>query len=426
MKRFSTIILVLLLAVVFSLPASVSAATSPGVKPGSFFYFFDTAFEKLGLFFTFNPEKKARKALEYADERLAEIESIAGEKDTGAVKTAITNYESNVALATEKSKEVKDKGQAGRLLIEIEDNAEKNQNVLSAVLIKVPDEAKEVIIRAIEVSRKGKEEAIKQITELKGEVDELKKEVKELKAKDKEQGKVIKATARSTTICNGVVYLQCPDDTKFICPKTSEGYCEMASNIKNGSVSISADTLVCNGKEWSKCPQWHNFYCPAQGDAQCVPQSSVSTNDQVDTFVSNQAVEKLLQQEIVKQNSWYEEYLLKQAEIDEKLKPINKEWDRIMVQIKADCWSDLSMTGQKAADCSRLTMILRNLESEASRVSGIYPERKILPKVLTPQFQQWIIDTMPDGMGGTIWSPYSTIRYRWSCINPYSCTLTNY
>jgi nucleoside-specific outer membrane channel protein Tsx len=78
MKRFSTTMLALLLVAAFSLPASASAATSPGVKPGSFFYFFDTTFENIGLFFTFNPEKKAKKALEYADERLAEAEAVAG------------------------------------------------------------------------------------------------------------------------------------------------------------------------------------------------------------------------------------------------------------------------------------------------------------------------------------------------------------
>ena len=148
---------------------------SAGVKPGSFFYFFDTAFENISLFFTFNPEKKAEKALEYADERLAEIEAVAEEKNPSAVKTALANYESNVALATEKSKEVKDKEQAENLFTSIADNASRNQEVLSAVLIKVPEEAKAAITQAIEASRKGQEEATKQIAELKGEIEKLKK-----------------------------------------------------------------------------------------------------------------------------------------------------------------------------------------------------------------------------------------------------------
>ena len=138
MKKLTTLS-ILLISLAFVVPAQASAATSAGVTPGSFFYFFDTTFENISLFFTFDSENKARKALEYADERLAEIEAVAEEKNPNGVKTAIANYESNIALATEKSKEVKDKGQAESLLTSISDNTAKNQEVLAAVLIKVPE-----------------------------------------------------------------------------------------------------------------------------------------------------------------------------------------------------------------------------------------------------------------------------------------------
>ncbi|MDP3784482.1 MAG: DUF5667 domain-containing protein [bacterium] len=430
MKTFSAIALGLLLIVVFSLPVSASAAEKAGIKPGSFFYGFVTTFEKVNLFFTFSPEKKAEKALRYAEKRLAEAEAVAEDENSEAVKVAIAGYEKNIALAAEASKKVKDEAKAENLLNLIAENTSKHQEVLADVLTKVPDEAKEAITKAIEASRKGQDEALKQVAELKGEIEQLKKEVTKLKEKDEEQGKINKATAPDkTTFCNGVYYTQCPSDTKFICPKTSEAYCETPS--KNKSVSVSADTLICNGKEWLKCPQGRNFYCPAQGDAQCVPQPSVSTNNQVDTSVSdpnasvsNQTVEKLLQQEIIKQNSWYEEYLRKQAEIDAQLKPIHEEENRITAQYMAECLQ--FVTGQLASKCDQLTNQLNSLEAEASRISGIYPERKTLPKVPTPKYEQWRIDKGLDGLSGTIWSPNSTTRYRWSCINPYSCTLTNY
>jgi len=194
MKLFSVIILSLLLVLAFFLPVQASAVTNPGVKPGSFFYFFDTTFEKIGLFFAFSPEKKAEKALEYADERLAEAEAVI--ENAEAVKTAITNYESNIALATEKSKEVKDRGQAESLLASIQNNSSKNQEILSAVLVKVPEEAREAITQAIEASRRGQKEAAKQIAELKGEVEKLKQEVTELKAKDEERAKIIEELSR--------------------------------------------------------------------------------------------------------------------------------------------------------------------------------------------------------------------------------------
>ena len=89
----------------------------------------------------------------------------------------------------EKSKDIKDKGRAETLLNSIADNTSKNQEVLAAVLIKVPEEAREAITRAIELSRKGQEEAAKQIAELKKEVSELKQELENLKGelKDKEE-----------------------------------------------------------------------------------------------------------------------------------------------------------------------------------------------------------------------------------------------
>ncbi len=181
MNRQRTFVSIVVLAIALMLPVLAFAATAPGLKPGNFFYIFDTASEKIALFFAFSPGKKANKALEYADERLAEIENIAEEKNPDAVKTALANYESNVALATEKSKEVKDKGRAETLLTSIADNASRNQEVLAAVLVKVPEEAKEAITQAIKASRRGQEEATKQITEIKGEVERLKQEVVELK-----------------------------------------------------------------------------------------------------------------------------------------------------------------------------------------------------------------------------------------------------
>jgi len=237
---------------------------------------------------------------------------------------------------------------------------------------------------------------------------------------------LISLSRDNTVLCNGIYYTQCEGNLKFICPKTGAAYCE--TPLKNNPASVAANTLPCNGKKWLACQSGYNFYCPAQGDAQCLSQPSVSANTQVDTSVPNQVyaqqAEKLLQQEIDKQNSWYEEYLRKQAEIDEMLKPIHEEERRITDQYMAECIQ--FVTGQLASMCDQLTLKLNSLEAEASRISGIYPERATLLKVPTPQYQQWRFDTMRDGLSGTIWSPNSTTRYRWSCTDPYSCILQSY
>jgi len=251
--------------------------------------------------------------------------------------------------------------------------------------------------------------------------DEKSKGVVEHEEKEKVQ------VPSDTTLCNGTPYTHCPSDQKFVCPKTGKAYCEIPPQVI--PKTVSPNTLICNGKEWLACPHDHNFYCPTQGDAQCIPQATISTNVVTETPVPNQVstqeVEKLLQQEIDKQNSWYEEYLRKQAEIDEKLKPVNAEWDRVYAQIQAEC-PIAFYTGQKARECDLLTSKLNSLNAEASRISGIYPERATLPKVPTPQYQQWRIDSSAGGRDGTIWSPNSTTRYRWSCMDAYSCTISSY
>ena len=60
MKKLTTLS-ILLISFAFVVPAQVSAATSAGVTPGSFFYFFDTTFENISLYFTFDSENKAKK-----------------------------------------------------------------------------------------------------------------------------------------------------------------------------------------------------------------------------------------------------------------------------------------------------------------------------------------------------------------------------
>ncbi len=178
MKQFTTL---LILSLMFLSPVSALAETNAGVGPSNFFYIFDTTFEKVGLFFTFDSEKKAQKALVYAEERLAEAEESANENNSKSVEKAMSGYEKQISLATEKSKELKDEEKAEKLLNTVSESTAKHQEVLSGVLEKVPDEAKEAILKAIEISKKGQEKALQEITILKKEVSELKDEIQELK-----------------------------------------------------------------------------------------------------------------------------------------------------------------------------------------------------------------------------------------------------
>ena len=75
MRKLTLIIILLLF--LFSSAAGIFAQEAelppPGLTPDSPFYFLDTLGEKIGMFFTFGTEKKAEKALKYADEKIAEV-----------------------------------------------------------------------------------------------------------------------------------------------------------------------------------------------------------------------------------------------------------------------------------------------------------------------------------------------------------------
>ncbi|MEX2437427.1 MAG: DUF5667 domain-containing protein [Candidatus Paceibacterota bacterium] len=185
------IIASLLLTMLAVAPAPALAQTDTGPTPGSFWYGITTTFENVNLFFTFNSEKKAEKALRYAEKRLSQVTATAESGNAEAAEIALADYEAKIALAEESSKKVKDTERAEKLFTTIADNTSKHQETLGVVLDKVPEEAREAITRAIEVSKRGQEEATRQIAELKGEVEQLKQELAELKAKDEEREKTI-------------------------------------------------------------------------------------------------------------------------------------------------------------------------------------------------------------------------------------------
>lgn len=191
MRNNKKILVTLALVISIMLPSFALAETNAGIKPGSIFYFFDITLEKVGMFFIFNSEKKAEKALEYADERLAEAKEVANENKPDEVAKAMADYEKNILFATEKSKDLDDKEKSEKLLNTISENTARHQEILEGVLEKVPDEARGAILKAIEASKRGQEEALKRITELKGEIDQLKQEVAELKAKEEVQNREI-------------------------------------------------------------------------------------------------------------------------------------------------------------------------------------------------------------------------------------------
>lgn len=135
---------------------------SPGITPDSPFYFVDVWGKKMGLFFAFGTQAKAKKALEYALERLAEAHVMAAKNKPEKVREATNRYEENVAIAIDKTEEAKKKGKDISQLSEIVAlAASKHLSVLDGVMDIVPEAAKDAIGKAKEVSMNGQKNALR-------------------------------------------------------------------------------------------------------------------------------------------------------------------------------------------------------------------------------------------------------------------------
>ena len=169
--------------------SSVSARTfvvphilevSSGITPNSVFYFLDNWGEWINLKITFNQAKRAEKKLQYASERLAELEALG---DMGDIKKEhaekIKNkYEELNADVENDIKDLKAKGQdVAELIKKIEAISVRQIAVLEEVLEKVPEQAKDAIEHALEVSKRGHERAIEAIEK---EVEEGKIKLEDL------------------------------------------------------------------------------------------------------------------------------------------------------------------------------------------------------------------------------------------------------
>lgn len=165
-------------AATFSVPNVLEVAS--GLTPGSVFYFLDNWGEWINLKLTFNQAKKAEKKLKYAAERLAELKAL---EEVGNIKKEyaekIKNKYEELSIDAENDvKDLREKGQnVSELVKKMEAISIKQTAVLGEVLNKAPEQAKDAIARALEVSKKGHERAIEAITK---EVEEGKIEIEDL------------------------------------------------------------------------------------------------------------------------------------------------------------------------------------------------------------------------------------------------------
>lgn len=164
-KSYHKIIIVCLL-VVMLLPGSHVYADdrdlpAPGVTPDSPFYVFDSWMKKVSLFFTFDSEARVRKALEYAEERLAEAQVMSAEQKAAPLEVAANEYEKYLSVATRTAQQVQAQSVTDEVSELLAVATSKHISVLDDVQDKAPEEAKGAIIQARENSVSGQKEVLK-------------------------------------------------------------------------------------------------------------------------------------------------------------------------------------------------------------------------------------------------------------------------
>jgi len=179
-KIFFSILILSFLIVEIGVLAQNDELPSPGITPDSPFYFLKSWKESIQTFFTFGAENKAKQFLHLAEVRLAEYQKMIEKGKTEIAEKTLEKYGRQLNQALEKTEEAKEKGKdVEELAILITEKTLKHQEVLVDVFEEVPEEAKDAIQKAIEVSRKGSEEAVKAVNGEKKE--ELEKKAQELK-----------------------------------------------------------------------------------------------------------------------------------------------------------------------------------------------------------------------------------------------------
>jgi len=139
----------------------------PGITPDSPLYFLDNWGKNVGLFFAFGPEAKARKALEYSEERLAEAQAMATKNKVREMERAADSYNGFLAMVRERAEEVEQQDVSEDISETVALATAKHLHVLDEVKDKAPEEAEEAIARAREASMNGQRNALLALAKVK-------------------------------------------------------------------------------------------------------------------------------------------------------------------------------------------------------------------------------------------------------------------
>lgn len=138
---------------------------NPGTLPGSTFYFLKTWGEGIRLFFTFDDTDKAELEYKYTLRRYAEIQELIEQGETERARLQLEKAEQKMERVRERIEKATQTDGADKedLIAKLETIQERHQDVLMRVYEQVSDDSKDSILRALENSSAGIENAIEHV-----------------------------------------------------------------------------------------------------------------------------------------------------------------------------------------------------------------------------------------------------------------------
>jgi hypothetical protein len=163
MDKILLVVIILSLFFAADVFAQAQNQPNPGMTPDSPLYFLDSFGESISMFFAFGAEKKAQRAMQIAEEKLAEAKVMAEKQKEKALEKANRKYEQFLDIAAQKAQQVSEETKE-KVLNMITEKISNHQIILTNLLDKVPEEAQSGIQNAIESSIRGLEEALRAVS----------------------------------------------------------------------------------------------------------------------------------------------------------------------------------------------------------------------------------------------------------------------
>ncbi|MDX1607725.1 MAG: DUF5667 domain-containing protein [Candidatus Spechtbacterales bacterium] len=140
----------------------------PGITPDSAFYFVDSFFDAMKVFFAFSAEAKANAYLDIAAEKTAEAKAMAEQESEEAFEKARAKYETNIEKAEAKMEEIKAKNETRAEVVaeRIATVTQTHVDVLVRVSANLPEAASGGINTAIEASREARQRTVDRLNNL--------------------------------------------------------------------------------------------------------------------------------------------------------------------------------------------------------------------------------------------------------------------